>query len=420
MHIRGGRVIATLPPLQIPQKVRVISLVSCLASRTILELHPVSVLWPQILIRCGSQSRSFKLEEEADAEHGKRVSLIAEGRYLDVKKDCRMSFGELLKKYEENFKDQRSFKNWKKLCIKKFKEYFGEESLLSQIRFVDIETYKNRLRQTPVIGKAQKVHSVATVNREMAILHHIFQKATEWEMIEKSPFESGKGIFCKENNTRTRYLTQDEITRLLNSSPEHLKDIIICAIHTGMRKAEIFSLKWSQIKNRFIYLTKSKTDESRQVPVSDELKKLFDDVRRKQGTKADYVFRYDRASKKENDTNVVKLVVNNNPVTEIKHSFNNALKKAGIEDFRFHDLRHTCASHLVMNGANLKDVQEILGHKGMAMTLRCAHLSQEHKRKAINLLNGLTESVKVDSASQNVRKADFDPLLETCQTANHQ
>jgi integrase len=65
-------------------------------------------------------------------------------------------------------------------------------------------------------------------------------------------------------------------------------------------------------------------------------------------------------------------------------------------DFRFHDLRHTFASQLLLKGGTLKDVQELLGHKTMTMTLRYAHLTQEHKKKAVNLLNGLTASKKVD------------------------
>ncbi len=95
-----------------------------------------------------------------------------------------------------------------------------------------------------------------------------------------------------------------------------------------------------------------------------------------------------------------------NQILDIKTAFRKALKKAGIEDFRFHDLRHTAASHLVMAGASLKDVQEILGHKTMTMTLRYAHLSQEHTKKAVNLLNGLTA---FSGLSQNVTKAVFDP-----------
>lgn len=81
------------------------------------------------------------------------------------------------------------------------------------------------------------------------------------------------------------------------------------------------------------------------------------------------------------------------------------MKKTWIEDFRFHNLRHTFASHLIMNGASLKDVQELLGHKDMTMTLRYAHLSREHKRTAINRLNGLTAAKAESDTSQNVTNA---------------
>lgn len=77
-------------------------------------------------------------------------------------------------------------------------------------------------------------------------------------------------------------------------------------------------------------------------------------------------------------------------VQDIRTGFIGACKRAGIENFRFHDLRHTFASQLVMKGANLKEVQELLGHKDIKMTMRYAHLSQESKKKAVNLLNGLT------------------------------
>jgi integrase len=82
-------------------------------------------------------------------------------------------------------------------------------------------------------------------------------------------------------------------------------------------------------------------------------------------------------------------------------------KRASIVDFRFHDLRHTFASQLLLKGGTLKDVQEILGHKTMTMTLRYAHLTQEHKRKAVNLLNGLTGTKKatVTKLSQKVKMA---------------
>jgi len=76
----------------------------------------------------------------------------------------------------------------------------------------------------------------------------------------------------------------------------------------------------------------------------------------------------------------------------VNRSFKAALTRAGIEDFKFHDLRHAFASHFVMRGGNLKELQEILGHRDITMTMRYSHLSQEHKKKAVNLLNGLTAS----------------------------
>ena len=102
---------------------------------------------------------------------------------------------------------------------------------------------------------------------------------------------------------------------------------------------------------------------------------LFKRIRRKQHLTSKYVFTY-RGKR----------------VDSVKTAFNAAVKRAGIVDFRFHDLRHTFASQLLMKGGTLKDVQELLGHKTMTMTLRYAHLTQEHKRKAVNLLNGLTAS----------------------------
>jgi len=102
---------------------------------------------------------------------------------------------------------------------------------------------------------------------------------------------------------------------------------------------------------------------------------LFKHMRRIQHLTSKYVFTY-----------------RGNRIDSVKTAFNAAVKRTGIVDFRFHDLRHTFASQLLMKGGTLKDVQELLGHKTMTMTLRYAHLTQEHKRKAVNLLNGLTAS----------------------------
>jgi integrase len=198
--------------------------------------------------------KSYRKKKDAVAEHGKRVSLIAENRYLDVKKDYKTIFKELLEKYEENFKSQASFTKYKGFCLANFKEHFGEETLLSNIRYAELESYRNHLRQK--LTKDGTIRKDSSVNREMACLHHVFSKAVEWEMVERSPFERGKSLILKENNQRIRYLTEDEIWRLLieceGPKQKHLHRIVVCALNTGMRKGEILGPRWDQVRNGFI------------------------------------------------------------------------------------------------------------------------------------------------------------------------
>jgi integrase len=175
-----------------------------------------------------------------------------------------------------------------------------------------------------------------------------------------------------------------------------------------MRRGEILGLKWAQIRNGFIYLQKTKTDEPRQIPINDALESLFRDIRKTQQPGTEHVFTFSLKNKWKGPETTSSLKVINfvagNPVQGVKSAFKAALTRAGIVNFRFHDLRHTFASHMIMRGASLKEVQEILGHKTMTMTLRYAHLSQEHKKKAVNLLNGLTASALM---SKNVKSSDF-------------
>jgi len=334
--------------------------------------------------------KSFRKKREAEAELGKRVSLIAENRYLDVKKDYKTTLKELLEKYAENHRYQASYKTGKKAYLENFKKHFGEDTRLSNIKYVDLESYRNQVRLKPT--HFHTIRKDASVNREMACLHHLFSKAVEWDMMEQNPFERGHCLLLKENNKRLRYLTEEEIRRLLDSCKGHIREIVECALNTGMRRGEILNLKWSQIRNGFIYLQKTKTNNARQIPINDDLQRLFEKIRtKKEKPKKKNIIGLDgkpvqnRSSKSEYVFNYHGRQVN-----EVKRSFKKALEDAGIEDCRFHDLRHTFASHMVMRGASIREVQEILGHKSLTMTVRYAHLSQEHKKKAVNLLNGLT------------------------------
>lgn len=328
--------------------------------------------------------QSFKKKKDAEAELGKRVSLIAEKRYLDVKKDYTTTFGELVEKYTENFDHQRSFST-KSCYFGRFKEYFGEKSLLSNITYLDIETYQNKLR-TRLTRIGGEIRKPASINREVGLLHTMFNKAVEWQMMEANPFDKGKSLHLKENNKRTRFLNEEEIERLLAECKHapHLHRLVEAAINTGMRKEELLSLKWEQIRNGLIYLTQTKTDEPREIPVNDTLERIFKVIRKEEGLSSEYVF-----------------TKHGKRINYIEPAFKGALGRAEIKDFRFNDLRHTFASHLVMKGASLKEVQELLGHTTVTMTLRYAHLAQENKKNAVRLLETLGQNGYVTKTSQN-------------------
>jgi len=147
---------------------------------------------------------------------------------------------------------------------------------------------------------------------------------------------------------------------------------VIVALNAGMRKAEVLLLKWDNVdlKHGFILLEITKNGERREIPINDTVREALRSITRR--LDVPYVF-YDPKTGK--------------PYQDIKRSFASACRRAGIKDFRFHDLRHTFASHLVMIGTDITTVKELLGHKTLTMTLRYAHLAPSHKVKAVDLLD---------------------------------
>ena len=155
-----------------------------------------------------------------------------------------------------------------------------------------------------------------------------------------------------------------------------------------MRLGEILNLKWQDLdfNQKFIYIENSKNGEKREVPMNNFLLKMMAQLK-ETSNYGDYIFSHKDGS----------------PLKGVYRSFKSACKRAGIKNFRFHDLRHTFASHLVMNGVDLKTVQELMGHKSFSMTLRYAHLSPDHKRKAVeDLGNRMQKVVTIWSQNENL------------------
>lgn len=341
----------------------------------------------------GQRKRKFfDLKKDADDWLSKVNVTKKENRYhdvFDVKKESQTPFNELADLYVENFGTQKAFPTSKRYLLAVVKSHFGEKKL-SKITYLDLETYRNNRKATPTMGG--KPRTDASVNREMALIGHMLNKAVEWGLLENSPFRKGKRLMFKENNQRLRFLADTEIDTLLDACSPHLRPIAEIALHTGMRRGEVLGLKWEQVRNGFIYLKETKSGKSRQIPINDQAARVFRDLRKKNQLKSPYVF----------------CDAKGNRFYEVKRSFTSACKKAGLEDFRFHDLRHTFASHLVMNGVGLKAVQELLGHADLTMTMRYAHLSQGHLQAAVAVLNVLGSKVdtKLTPIASKTKGAD--------------
>jgi len=313
-------------------------------------------------------------KKQAQLVLNKRKVEIVEGKFFDIVKEKRIPFEEMAKEYLEVYsKPNKKSCRRDEISIKHLCGFFKNKSL-QDITSLDVEKYKQKR-----IGKV----SPNTVNRELACLKHIFNKAKEWGRLKENPISSVK--LFKTDNRRIRYLSREEIAKLLKNSPENLKSIIIFALNTGMRKGEILNLKWEDIdlSQRLIYVVETKNREVREIPVNDTVLGILEQLRK--NTNGPYVF-----CKKDG-----------NPYKDIRGTFQSALKKAGIKDFRFHDLRHTFASHLVMAGVDLKTVQELLGHKSFQMTLRYSHLCPDHKRRAVNTLGRRLDTIWTPKVKQD-------------------
>ncbi len=249
------------------------------------------------------------------------------------------------------------------LFVKTLVERYKDKSL-SDFTMQDLELF-----QTDWVKK----FSIAYTNRLTATLKRMFTKAADWEMINEDVLKRVRKVkLLKGENKRLRYLSDDEIERLINACGKEIKPIVITALNTGMRKSEILHLTWNRVdlKNRIILLDKTKNGERREIPINQTLFYTLSGIVR--NIKTDYVF-YNPETLK--------------PYYDLKKSFAAALKKAHIIDFHFHDLRHTFASRLVMGGVDLTTVKELLGHKSITMTLRYSHLASAHIQNAVKVLD---------------------------------
>ncbi len=303
--------------------------------------------------------------EMAQAALRKAQKDIDEGRFLDKPKDPKWTFGKLCSEYLAHCEKNRlkSIQNVRSM-VSILEGHFGKDTNLKNINKKSIQAWKDNYTPT---SHSEKGGAVA-VNRMLGVLRRMFQLAVEKEEISANPVLGIRP--SKEGPGRNRFLEQGEVERLLNACAPAIRPIVELAILTGMRKSEILGLRKDQVllKEKILLLPDPKSGEPEAVTLPDRAVDILKKVM-------------------ANRSGPLLFPGKTGKPMDIKRQWKNALRKSGIKDFHFHDLRHTCASWLIMTGSDLRTVQDQLRHKSPSMTSRYSHLSRAHKKAAVENLS---------------------------------
>ncbi len=321
-----------------------------------------------------SQTATFERLTDAKKWASATETALREGRYFKTSASKKYKLSDLIDRYIKDtlIRKPQSIAAQKAQLLW-WRDKIGEY-ILADVTPGLIAEQRDKLASA--ISARKKVTSPATVNRYMASLSHAFSIAVrEWEWLEDSPIRKISKL--KEPRGRVRFLSDEERTRLLdvckNSSYPHLYLIVVLALSSGARKMEILGLKWQDIsfERNIITLYQTKNNEIRTISITSLVLELLKEHSKVRHINSDFVFPGQNRRK---------------PI-DITRPWENALRKASIEDFRFHDLRHSAASYLAMSGASLAEIAEVLGHKTLQMVKRYSHMSESHTAGVVERMN---------------------------------
>jgi site-specific recombinase XerD len=315
-----------------------------------------------------------KVDKKEAKQILKKLELEFEKDRLNLQELKQITLFDYIEKYLEYAlanKAQGSYYREVKI-MKPIKALFGN-ILLTKIDNQLIEKYKAKRIQAGLKPRS--------VNKELAVLRFMLNKAVTWNYLKANPFKGTK--LLKPAKTPVEFLTVEEIDKLIDTASIWAKLVIIVLRNTGVRTCELLILKFSDIdpNNKTLLVRGSKTGDFRVIPMNQELYQVMlwlqdnyphpntEKVLPREAYQREYIFCAPDGSKLES----------------IKKGFYNTCKKAGIKAHP-HMLRHSFASHLVMNGADLVSVKELLGHSQISTTMIYAHLSQSYKASTVEKL----------------------------------
>jgi len=328
-------------------------------------------------------ARTLKMAKQMRAI---RLNEIKEGRYFARRKGYDKTFKELMDEFLKYSKvTKRSYKR-DELSASYLLPEFGNRRIAEIVPSI-IDNYKaKRLKE---LTRKDEPPSNATINRELALLRTVLRRAMDDGLIDRTP----KIKLLPENNKRERVLSPDEYERLLNASEPHIVPIIRLAYDTAMCEKEILTLTWDRVDfDRKVIILKDEHTKNRprNVPMSDEMLTMLRELRNYVGS----VYR----CVKEGSKFVLKPVKGPIPVFtwtprgekfrvaigSIKRAFDTARHEAELQDFRFHDLRHTAITNMRKAGVPDRVIMRISGHKTLKMLDRYDKIDAEDLHEAVN------------------------------------
>jgi integrase len=254
-------------------------------------------------------------------------------------------------------------------------EAMGSKSM-DEISPILVEKYKRDRRASKTYRGTQRAPS--TVNRELELLSKIYSLAIDQGLAIHNPCRKVKRY--REDNERNRYLSDEEETRLLavlTGLRASLLPLVVLAIHTGMRRGELLTLRWANVDfaRGLIHVMNShreqtKSGHSRSIPMNQIAREELLSLQRESGD-TEYVFVNRQTGE---------------PRTDVKTGFRSACRDAGVNDFRFHDLRHTAATRLGDAGVDTRRIMAILGHRCIQTSARYTHATDGGLRRAMDTL----------------------------------
>lgn len=326
-----------------------------------------SVWWMSFMYEGRQIRRSTGTSDKklAQAILGKIRVQMVEGKYFDKPKEDAKTFTELMDRYLAEHASRRAHYRRYVNMVTNLKGFFGNPKLV-HVTPKTIVAFKNKRYADGV--------KPATINRELAMLKKAFNLACrEWEWAKDNPV--CRVSMEREQNTRDRWLTEEEEAQLLAAAAPWVRELIVFAINTGMRRGEILALTWAGVDftRRTVTVFRSKNGERRTIPINQTVLDLLTE----------------KYAAKPSDSLLVFASQTSTPLdgSNLRRGFTSALKAAQIEDLHFHDLRHTFATRLVQAGVDLYKVQRLLGHKSPSMTQRYAHHYPESLRDGVEVLD---------------------------------